>query len=272
MLESLLQALLLASLYALAMAAKWELPFGRAMAGGLIAAPFAALAGSWVPEQRVLLAFAVQSVASVTVLLGAIAFFFFRDPERVPPEEDGVVLSPADGRVIYVKSLPSGSLPESRKGRLTYPIEELAGRRILDRGGFLVGIAMNFLDVHVNRTPVRGRVSLSRHVSGKFLSLRLPEAIRENTRHTTLIEGFLSGGASLPVAVIQISSRLVRRIQSFVRPGDQVEMGQRMGVITFGSQVDVVLPRQRGMRVLVRPGQVLRAGESIIARFEGPGA
>ena len=119
---------------------------------------------------------------------------------------------------------------------------------------------MSFLDVHVNRAPIAGRAVVARHFPGPFGSLRRPEMVFENERATTVLE---RGG--LQVAVVQIASRLVRRIVTFVQEGTSWRAGQRIGVIRFGSQVDVVLPLRHGLVVVVKPGDRVVAGETTIA-------
>jgi phosphatidylserine decarboxylase len=124
----------------------------------------------------------------------------------------------------------------------------------------VIGIAMSFLDVHVQRAPIAGRITFQQHIPGRFASLRRPEAVFENERTTTLFE---RGG--LQVATVQIASRLVRRIVSFVKVGQDVALGQRFGAIRFGSQVDLVLPVVDSVRIVVRPGQRVRAGTTVLA-------
>ena len=102
-------------------------------------------------------------------------------------------------------------------------------------------------------------------MAGGFGSLRDPENLRRNERNTIVLSGKCG-----EVAVVQIASRLVRQIVSFVEVGDSVEAGQRIGVIRFGSQVDLVLPARDGIEVLVEPGQRVRAGETVVARIDPP--
>ena len=136
---------------------------------------------------------------------------------------------------------------------------ELARVEICDEG-YLVGIAMHLLNVHVNRAPIAGRVSSLVHTEGAFLSLRRADASSANERVTTVIENHRER-----IAVVQIASRLVRRIVSYVAEGEHVAAGERIGMIRFGSQVDVIVPMGEGTTVLVRPGDRVRAGVSILA-------
>jgi phosphatidylserine decarboxylase len=137
-------------------------------------------------------------------------------------------------------------------------VEELTGTPLQVEDAIVVGIAMNFLDVHVNRAPIAGSVVLQRHVPGRFASLKDREMVFANERRTTVIRQ-----PGLEVAVVQIASRLVRQIASFVETGQEVGLGDRIGVIRLGSQVDLVIPATASLRVAT--GDQVRAGESIIA-------
>ena len=187
---------------------------------------------------------------------------FYRDPERLPLETGKVVLSPADGTIIYVRAIENGSSIVSTKGKRQFELTEILGTELLCEAQFLVGIDMNILNVHVNRSPIGGDVILQKRVEGKFLSLRRPESETTNERLTTFIDN-----GQFRVAVIQIASRLVRRIVSYVKEGDRVGIGQRIGIIRFGSQVDLVIPRLANLAVMVKPGDQVKAGLSIIARY-----
>ena len=121
---------------------------------------------------------------------------------------------------------------------------------------------MSFLDVHVTRCPIEGKVTLQKHIEGQFMSLGREEAQFLNARCTTIIED-----RSLTLAVVQVASRLVRRVESYLSLGATVTSGQRMGMIRFGSLVAVVLPRRADIQVLVKPGDRVTAGVSILARY-----
>jgi phosphatidylserine decarboxylase len=191
---------------------------------------------------------------------GILAYRFYRDPERTPPPGDDVVVSPADGEIVYIRHSHDGRLPVSTKHGDDIALEELTRTEVHHGESIVVGIGMSFLDVHVNRAPIAGRVLLRRHFPGRFGSLRIPEAVFENERATTLI-----AGRELEVAIVQIASRLVRQIAGFVGEGDVVETGQRIGVIRLGSQVDLVLPHRPDLNLLVREGDHVHAGTSVIA-------
>jgi phosphatidylserine decarboxylase len=122
-----------------------------------------------------------------------------------------------------------------------------------------IGISMNLADVHVNRAPIAGRVRLVQRVHGTFGSLRKPEMADSNERVTTVIEA-----EDLQVALVQIASRLVRRIAVFVSEGDELRLGQRIGAIRFGSQVDLLLPLEKHIGLAVEVGDLLVAGRTIV--------
>lgn len=263
MLAPLLFGIVLALAVSLALAWKWELGVIRAgaavtvlgAAAAVAAGALAAVAGP-APVVTTALTF-VLTLASAAAL---VAWRFHRDPERVAPEGVDVVVSPADGEVVYVRNSKGGRLPVATKHGRSVALAELTRTPLAFGDAVVVGIAMNFLDVHVNRAPISGHVTGRHHFPGRFASLKRPESVFENERATTVIER-----DGLQVAVVQIASRLVRQIRSFVAEGDDVAAGQRIGVIRFGSQVDLVVPARPGLRVVVSPGDRLLAGESIVA-------
>lgn len=187
---------------------------------------------------------------------------FWRDPEREPPEKDGVVLSAADGKVIYVRTIDEGSTPMVRKSGRDYLLTELTGTDLLSSNAHIVAIEMSLLDVHVNRCPISGRVRMLEHIQGRYMSLGKEEAPFLNARLTTIIEN-----SSIPVAVVQVASRLVRRVEGYLDVGEKVSAGQRLGMIRFGSLVAVVLPQREDVHVVVKPGDLVAAGVTVLARY-----
>jgi phosphatidylserine decarboxylase len=216
-------------------------------------------------EAGVLARSVLVSVIAVVGAGGILLYRFHRDPERTPPSDDRLIVSPADGVVIYVNASERGMLPSSNKNGRHYSLAELTKTSLRENEAVVIGISMSFLDVHVNRAPMGGQVTFQTHFPGLFGSLRQAEMVLRNERATTVIER-----DQVQVAVVQIASRLVRQIVSYVRAGQTVGLGQRIGVIRFGSQVDIVLPARSDLHVAVRPGQRVRAGESILAEFERP--
>ena len=208
---------------------------------------------------------AVACGLTLMVSFGLLAWRFYRDPDRKPPARDDIVVSPADGEVIYVRSSQDGMLPVATKHGRDYELIELTKTPLRESEAVVVGIAMSFLDVHINRAPIAGDVKLRRHFPGRFGSLGRPGMVFENERATTVIER-----SDLEVAVVQIASRLVRQIAGFVKVGEKVALGQRIGVIRLGSQVDVVLPARDDLQVSVKPGDRVTAGESVLAELSAP--
>lgn len=200
--------------------------------------------------------------AFFALLIGLLLFLlrFQRDPERIPPKQDNVILSPADGKVLYTREIDGQKIPLSVKGDRSFKLGELTGMDLLNEGAHLIGIEMTALDVHVNRAPISGQVLALKRIPGRFVSLKNEKAEVSNERMTTII-----GNGDFAVAVVQIASRLVRRIVSYLREGQGVEMGQRIGMIRFGSQVDLVIPRLANLKIMAKPGDKLLAGISVVA-------
>jgi phosphatidylserine decarboxylase len=263
---------LLAAATLLPLAWKWQLGVRRvafavvalALGVGVLAAG-TGLADAADPLPGSLVVWLLTLIASFAVL----AYRFYRDPERQAPESADVIVSPADGEVIYVRQSRDGALPVSTKGGRQYELEELTRTPLQSKDAIVVGISLSFLDVHVNRAPIGGRVTTLHHYRGGFGSLRRPESAFENERATMVI-----ARGRLEIAVVLIASRLVRRISSFVEEGQRVACGQRIGAIRFGSQVDLILPAEQGLVLNVQPGDRVAAGESVVAvippeRFDG---
>src|SRR5213082_3058607 len=180
-------------------------------------------------------------LVGVTIWVGT----FFRDPVRTTPSGNKFIVSPADGLITMIAKVP--------------PPPELRGPDALDDGEYTrVSIFMSVFDVHINRAPISGRVKRIAYVPGKFVNADLDKASEDNERQHLLIEG--SGG--LKIGFTQIASLVARRIIAFVRQGDVVDAGQRVGLIRFGSRVDVFLPAGVAPRVLL--GQRAIAGETIL--------
>jgi phosphatidylserine decarboxylase len=182
--------------------------------------------------------------------LGVIAtlwcVYFFRDPPRVTPLREGLVISPADGRV-------------SRVANAVPPAELALGDRAVAR----ISIFMSVFDCHVNRSPVTGRIERMAYRAGLFINADLDKASDDNERNCFLIK--TASGAR--IGVVQIAGLVARRIVPFVREGTAIGAGERIGMIRFGSRVDVYLAD--GGRPLVAEGQIAVAGETIIADLHG---
>jgi phosphatidylserine decarboxylase len=173
---------------------------------------------------------------------------FFRDPVRTTPRGDKLIVAPADGLITMIARVP--------------PPPELRGPEGLAEGDYTrVSIFMSVFDVHINRSPIMGRVKRIAYVPGKFVNADLDKASEDNERQHFLVEG--SDG--LRIGFTQIAGLVARRILSFVKEGDNVEAGQRVGLIRFGSRVDVYLPSGTAPRVIL--GQRSIAGETILAEI-----
>jgi phosphatidylserine decarboxylase len=171
---------------------------------------------------------------------------FFRDPVRTTPFGDKLIVAPADGLITMIARVP--------------PPPELRGPEALaDSECTRVSIFMSVFDVHINRSPITGRIRRIAYVPGKFVNADLDKASEDNERQHFLVEG----ADGLKIGFTQIAGLVARRIISFVREGDDVEAGQRIGLIRFGSRVDVYLPAGTSPRVLL--GQRAIAGETVIA-------
>ncbi|UTF48681.1 phosphatidylserine decarboxylase family protein [Desulfomicrobium sp. ZS1] len=176
-----------------------------------------------------------------TVLLVALFFVlnFFCDPERVVPQEPGVAVSPADGKVIKVETMRDPMTGEDRTA---------------------ICVFMNVFNVHVNRMPVAGRIARISYFGGKFLNASFDKASTDNERNSLLIED----GDGRSWTVVQIAGLIARRIICWGEEGDSLVRGQRFGLIKFGSRVDLYLPAE--YEPIVRIGDKVFAGQSILAR------
>lgn len=182
--------------------------------------------------------------AAVTIWVAA----FFRDPVRVTPLGDDVVIAPADGLVTQIADVP--------------PPPEIRGTDGLgDKEMVRVSIFMSVFDVHINRTPVAGIIRKLVYIPGKFVNADLDKASEENERQHFVVER----ADGIRIGFTQIAGLVARRILPFVSVGDSVATGQRVGLIRFGSRVDVYLPAGTTPQVLL--GQRTLAGETLIARL-----
>jgi phosphatidylserine decarboxylase len=183
----------------------------------------------------------------IGTLVTAWCAYFFRDPVRVTPMREGIVVAPADGRVSrIINAVP--------------PAELGLGDKPLTR----VSIFMSVFDCHVNRSPVTGRIERIAYHAGTFINADLDKASENNERNGLVI--VTAGGSR--IGVVQIAGLIARRIVSFVREGVTIGAGERFGMIRFGSRVDVYLPE--GGRPVVAEGQTAIAGETVLADLRAP--
>lgn len=200
------------------------------LAGGTMAG--AVMLRSW---PLWLLAFALTIVALWVA-------YFFRDPERAGERGGGIVIAPADGRIVMITEVDEPAFLHGKALRIS--------------------IFMNVFNVHVNRYPVSGTVRFVHYNPGKFLNAATDKSSLENEQMSVGIEA-----GSTRVLVRQIAGLIARRIVTYSREGDEVEQGERMGIIRFGSRVDVFLPTSATPAVKV--GETTTAGSSVIARLAG---
>ena len=190
----------------------------------------------------VALAFLWKPLGWVGLILTIWCIYFFRDPPRVTPTRDNLVVSPADGSVLkIVKAVP--------------PKEIELGNNPLN----CISIFMNIFNVHVNRIPVAGKITRITYNPGKFVNASLDKASEYNERQCIRI----TTNQDLEIGVIQIAGLIARRIKCDVSESEMVNTGERYGLIRFGSRVDVYLPSETN--ILVSVGQIMVAGETVIA-------
>jgi phosphatidylserine decarboxylase len=178
-------------------------------------------------------------MATVLLVVLFLVLNFFRDPERVVPQEPGVAVSPADGKVIKVETMRDPLTGEDRTA---------------------VCVFMNVFNVHVNRMPVAGRIARISYFGGKFLNASFDKASTDNERNSLLIED----GDGRSWTMVQIAGLIARRIICWGEEGDALSRGQRFGLIKFGSRVDLYLPAEYEPNV--RIGDKVFAGQTILAR------
>ncbi|GAB6886692.1 phosphatidylserine decarboxylase family protein [Desulfothermus okinawensis JCM 13304] len=190
------------------------------------------------------LIFALINFRILALLFLILTFFvmnFFRDPERYPPDGKNIVISPADGKVVDIKKVPD-------------PINGLEKTRI--------SIFMNVFNVHVNRSPVSGEVKKIKYIPGRFFNASLDKSSEKNERNLIVIS---SGNQEF--TVVQIAGLIARRIVCWIKEGERVTIGQRIGMIKFGSRVDLYLAP--GYEIIVSRGEKVIAGQTILAKKEG---
>ena len=191
-----------------------------------------------------LLAMVWEPLGVIGLVCTVWCYYFFRDPERVTPEIEDVVVSPADGIVQMITKVKA-------------PEELDMGDEEFTR----VSVFMSVFNVHVNRAPAEGTIGKAVYVPGKFLNASLDKASKDNERQLLTIK--TAGGRE--IVVVQIAGLVARRILCFAKPGDKYKAGERFGLIRFGSRLDVYLPA--GVEPLVCVGQTMVAGETVMANL-----
>ena len=192
----------------------------------------------------VVLGFFSVNLFWIGLILTAWCAYFFRDPERFTPVSDDLVISPADRKVSHIS-------------KVVPPAELNLGKKPMTR----VSVFMNVFNCHVNRAPVRGKITNIVYKRGEFVNAELDKASTDNERNSLLIDS-----PHGKMAVVQIAGLVARRIICWADEGEEIATGERFGLIRFGSRLDVYLPK--GAVVAVGLGQTAVAGETILARFE----
>jgi phosphatidylserine decarboxylase len=203
-------------------------------------------------------------------------FYFFRDPDRKIPKGNNIV-SPADGKIIYIKKITDGEIPMSIKKGKKILLNELTKVCNEDyEEAYLIGIFMYPTSVHVQRAPIDGFVKNIHYHKAKnksMIKIMLKSILNikpyykncphilENERNTTIIHG------EIPVIVVQIAETIVNKIVSFVKIGDKVKKGSRIGIIKMGSQVDLIIPKISNLEIIIKEDIYVHAGETIIAKY-----
>jgi phosphatidylserine decarboxylase len=206
----------------------------------------------------------VPFISGTTVLLLFIALYyyrFYRNPNRIIPGGRNDIVSPADGRIIYIKELEINQTPVTVKKKRIANISEITKTDILQQPCYLIGIAMTLWDVHYNRSPIDGKIILVKHTPGTAIGLNTPESTLTNERNTTVFQredGVMTG-------VVQIAARGVNRCIVMSKEGETMSRGQIFGKIRWGSQADLIIPRN--CEILVREGEQVYAGSTIIAKL-----
>jgi len=218
-------------------------------------------------EYKIILIFAA-TIAVIYIYIKGYLIFFLRDPVRMPPTDDNIIVAPADGKVIYIKRIKDGKVPVCIKSGEKVLLREITKSSLSEiKNGFITGIAMSFTDVHVQRAPISGKIIDQIHVPGRFLDINLnaKRILREAERNILTLKSPVD---NITVIAVQLASNSVRRIVSFVKKGESLKIGQRYGYVKFGSQVDLIVPDLKSLRFEVKRGDKVYGGETIIARFK----
>jgi phosphatidylserine decarboxylase len=195
------------------------------------------------------------------LFVGLFFFRFFRNPKRVISGDRNDIVAPADGRIIYIKELEINQAPVSIKRKQVANISEITKTDILSQPCYLVGIAMTLFDVHFNRAPIDGEIVLIKHTDGTAIGLNTPESTLTNERNTVVFrrEDMVMAG------IVQIAARGVRRCIIMTKEGAKVTRGEIIGKIRWGSQTDLIIPRNTDIKV--REGDQVYAGITVIGKL-----
>ncbi|QGP92319.1 Phosphatidylserine decarboxylase proenzyme [Neomoorella glycerini] len=229
-----------------------------------------------------------EILAALAVIGGGIFWYlrkvwFYRDPVRVAPQEEGAILAPADGRVVYIKPFRHGEVAAEKLGR-SIPIEEIMKAPGLGERGWIVGIYMSPLDVHFNYAPIDARVEHMVHTRARvnlpmvdlweYIRLTyLRRAVDLFSHRYRLVNERLTiflRGRDMQLAMVEIADKFVNKINCFISPGQAVTRGQKVSFIERGSQVDLVIFRE-DVEFAVRVGQQVYGARTVVARYRPAG-
>ncbi len=185
-------------------------------------------------------------VAATLAVLGLHVVWFFRSPSRRIPTEVGSIVAPADGKIVA--------------------IDEIQDDEFVEGPAVRIGIFLSIYSVHINRAPVKGRVIGVRYTPGKYLNALRPESARENERLAVRIQEAVAPYRRY--VVTQITGAIARRIVCWLKPGDELARGEQFGMIKLGSRTELVLPRDRGLKIRTKLGDTVKAGETVLASYD----
>lgn len=193
------------------------------------------------------LSYFLWTIVVALVLTGTEVVWFFRNPKRIVPTEPGLVISPADGKVVL--------------------IEEIEHDEFIGGPAVLIGIFLSIFNVHINRSPVEARVIGLRYKPGKYLNALRPESARENEQVAIRLEENVAPYRRMIVR--QITGAIARRIVCWLKPGDELGRGAQFGMIKLGSRTELLVPKEEALEIITKVGDTVLAGESILARYRG---
>ncbi|MEI6821271.1 MAG: phosphatidylserine decarboxylase [Bacteroidota bacterium] len=199
----------------------------------------------------------------IVLILFLLLFFyrFFRNPDRIITGNKNDIVSSADGRIIYIKELEINQIPVTIKKLRIANINEITKTDILTQPCYLIGIAMTLFDVHINRSPIDGQIILIKHTEGTSIGLNTPISTLQNERNTVVIKR----DDEVMAGIVQIAARGVNRCIVLENEGTKVKRGQIIGKIRWGSQLDMIIPRN--CHIYIREGEQVYAGSTIIAKL-----
>jgi phosphatidylserine decarboxylase len=185
-------------------------------------------------------------LVAALVVIGGLIVWFFRDPHRAIPTEPGTIVAPADGKIVTIERIEH---------------DEFVGGPAV-----LVGIFLSIFNVHINRAPLAARVIGLTYTRGRFLNALKPQSVRENERLEVRLQS--TQWPQYRMRLRQISGAIARRIVCWLKPGDDLAVGEQFGMIKFGSRTELILPDVPELNLMTKVGDKVRAGSSILARFE----